>query len=87
MRPDHDEHVLELRFQVGNEGERPGLLEYDGDDVVSDVSLARELLAVVGRVGEEGGDVEHELVAGVGGVHGVEAGGVVCNKKENMKHV
>ena len=52
-------------------------LEDDGDDVVADVSLAGELLAVVGREGEEGGDVEHHLVVPLVGVHRVEARRVV----------
>ena len=36
-----------------------------------------ELLAVVGREGEEGGDVEHHLVVTLVGVHRVEARRVV----------
>ena len=41
-----------------------------------DMSLF-ELLAVVGREGEEGGDVEHDLVVPLVGVHRVEARRVV----------
>jgi hypothetical protein len=52
-------------------------LKDDGDDVVSDVSLPRQLLPVVGGVGQKRRDVEHDLVALVLRVHGVQPGGVV----------
>ena len=38
-------------------------VEDDGDDVVADVSLSGQLLAVVGSKREEGGHVKHDLVA------------------------
>lgn len=72
-----DEDVLELALDVGDEGEGAGLLEDDRDDVVADVALARQLLPVVGRERQQGGDVEHDLVAHVLGVHAVQAGRVV----------
>ena len=55
-------------------------LKDDGDDVVPDVSLSRQLLSVVGGVGQKRRDVEHDLVALVLRVHRVQPGGVVCNK-------
>ena len=81
MHPDDDEDVLELRLEVGDEGERARLLEDDGDDVVADVALARQLLAVVGREGEERRHVEHDLVGASVGVHRVEARRVICKGK------
>ena len=77
MRPDDDEDVLELRLEVGDEGERARILEDDGDDVVADVALARQLLPVVGREGQQRGDVEHHLVRPRLRVHRVQAGRVV----------
>ena len=38
-----------------------------------------DLLSVVGRVGEHGGHVKHQLVVLIGGVEGVYARGVGCN--------
>lgn len=52
-------------------------MEYDDDDVVADVAFAFELLTVLGAVGEERGDVEHDFVALPFGVDGLGAGGVV----------
>ena len=73
VHPDNNEDMLELALEVGYEGQGPGLLEDDGDDVVSDVALPGQLLAVVGGEGEEGGHVEHHLVARVLRVHRVQA--------------
>ena len=39
VRAHHHEHVLEVGADVfGREGQRPGLLEHDGDDVVPNVA-------------------------------------------------
>ena len=38
-------------------------MEDNGDEIVSDVTFARELLLVVDRVGQHDRNVEHELVA------------------------
>ena len=81
-----DEDVLELALDVGDEGEGARLLEDDGDDVVADVALPRQLLAVVRGEGQEGGDVEHELVAHVVRVHAVQAGGVVWEGKKKVNN-
>ena len=77
MHADDDEHVLELGLEVGDKGQSAGLLEDEGDDVVADVTLTRQLLPVVGCVGQERGHVKHELVARVLGVDAVQARGVV----------
>ena len=55
-------------------------LEDDGDDVVADVSLPEELLAVGGGVGEEGRHVEHHLTVLVHRVHRILPGTVTCQK-------
>lgn len=37
---DDDKHMLEMRADVfWSEGKGPGLLEYDGDDVIADMPL------------------------------------------------
>ena len=77
MHPDDDEDVLELRLEVRDERERAWLLEDDGDDVVADVALARQLLPVVGREGQQRRHVEHDLVRARVRVHRVQAGRVV----------
>lgn len=41
---DDDEHVLEMGSDIfWGERQGPGLLEYNGDDVVADVSLPQQL--------------------------------------------
>ena len=77
LHPNDDEDVLELRLHVWYEGPGSLLLEDERDDVVSDVALSRQLLAVVGREREEGAHVEHELVAAELAVHRVLARRVV----------
>ena len=84
VHPDDDEDVLELRLEVGDEGERARLLEDDGDDVVADVALPRQLLPVVGREREQGGHVEHDLVSAGVRVHRVEASRVVLVAKAGL---
>lgn len=54
--------MLEVTANVsGAEGWRSGLLEDDGHDVVADVTLTEELLAVVWGEGKERRDMEHNL--------------------------
>lgn len=56
-----DEGVQEMgRYHVGGE-RRVFLLENDRHDVVADVPLPLQLLRVVLGVGQERGDVEHDL--------------------------
>ena len=50
--------------------------EDDIDDVVTDVSLSLHLLFVVRTEGEEGGDVEHDLVLLLPGVDALQPGHV-----------
>ena len=77
----HDnEYVLILRSDgLWREGQRAGFLEDDGDEIVADVTFARQLLLVVDRVGQHGGHVEHELVAAEFRVHRVRASRVAFN--------
>ena len=55
-------------------------LKDDGDDVVADVALPGQLLAIVRGEGEQGWDVEHDLVALVLCVDRVEPRRVVWNE-------
>lgn len=77
MSPDDDKDVLELRLDVGDEWESSGLLKDDGDDVVANVPLARQLLPVVRGVRQQRGHVEHDLATRVLRVHRVQTGRIV----------
>lgn len=77
MGSNHNEHVLELRFEIGNEWQGSWFLKYHRHDVVANVAFPRELLAVIGRERQKCRDVEHELVAGMLCVHRIEASGIV----------
>jgi len=62
--PYNNEHVLELGPDgTWRKGQCTGLLENDCDQVVANMSLSRDLLTVAVRVGQHGGDVEHDLLA------------------------
>ena len=77
MGPDDDEDVLELTLDVGDERQGAGLLEDDGDDVVADVPLPRQLLLVVGSERQKGGHVKHHFIVVVGCVDRIETRRIV----------
>ena len=58
------------------QSEHGGLLEEMECEVCVEFT---DLLSVVGRVGEHGGHVKHQLVVLIGGVERVRARGVRCN--------
>lgn len=69
--------MLEVAADVpGAEGRRSGLLEDDCHDVVPDVALTEELLAVVWGEGEERRDMEHHLHVSVLVVDAIQPRGV-----------
>lgn len=79
-------------LKVGADGDRTKrkrvwLLKDDRHHVVANVALPRQLLLVVGRKRQHGGDVEHHLVRVVLGVDAIFAGGVAARVKAALVRV
>ena len=81
QKPAHITLFFHGAAAAGRTGGVWGLAVHEDDDanVVADVALALELLVVVGAVGQEGGDVEHDLKLAPGRVHRVRSVGVAAD--------